>query len=178
MVSNNGVAYKQHTSGLTLLELMVTLSILIITLLLAAPSFAQWHEANRFRHALRHLSSLAETAKVKAVASQSKVSFVVDITGAQCAGSSLLIPCDCAAPSACSIDGKEYAFSAAQLGMTLTTANNKNRIVTFGKFGTVNFGHNTTINVKGSSYSGKVVISALGRIKHCSTSSLSGIATC
>ncbi|NDW14408.1 hypothetical protein GTQ48_02525 [Alteromonas genovensis] len=178
MVYNNAVKYKQHINGLTLLELMVTLSILIITMLLAAPSFAQWHEANKFKQALRHVSSLAEAAKVVAVASQSNVSFVVDVTGGQCAGTSRLVSCDCTAPNACSIDGKEYAFLATQSGMTLTTANNKNRIVTFSKFGAVNFGNNTTITVKSPSHSGKVVISALGRIKHCSTSSLSGVATC
>lgn len=178
MVYNNVVKYKQHISGLTLLELMITLSIFIITLLLAAPSFAQWHEANRFTHALRHISSLAETAKTVAVTSQSNVSFVVDVTGSQCAGSSRLISCDCSTPSACSIDGKEYAYSASHSGVTLATADNQNRVVTFSKYGAVNFGNNTTITVKSSSHVGKVMISALGRIKHCSTVSLNGVATC
>ena len=178
MVSNYTLNNKQLIKGVTLLELMVTLSILIITLLLAAPSFAKWHEANKFKHALRHISSLAEAAKVVAVSTQSNVSFVVDVNSGQCAGSSRLTSCDCSVANACSIDGKEYVFSATQSGISLLTANNKNRVVTFSKFGAVNFGNNTTINVNSPSHSGKVVISALGRIKHCSTSNLSGIATC
>ena len=178
MVSNNALINKQLIKGVTLLELMVTLSILIITLLLAAPSFAQWHEANKFKHALRHITSLAEAAKLVAVSTQSKVSLVVDVTSGQCAGSSRSTSCDCSEANACSIDGKEYAFSAAQSGITLLTASNKNRVVTFTKFGAVSFGHNTTITVNSPAHSGKMVISALGRIKHCSTSNLSGVATC
>jgi Tfp pilus assembly protein FimT len=178
MVYNNAVKYRQHISGLTLLELMVAISILIITLLLAVPSFAKWHEGNRFKHALRHVSNLAETAKAVAVTSQSNVSFVVDVSAGQCAGSSRLAECDCATANACHIDGKEYAFLATQSGITLSTANNENRVVTFTHFGAVSFGHNTTITVKSSSHSGDVVISPLGRIKHCSTTSLSGVATC
>ncbi len=157
---------------------MVAISILIITLLLAVPSFAKWHEGNRFKHALRHVSNLAETAKAVAVTSQSNVSFVVDVSAGQCAGSSRLAECDCATANACHIDGKEYAFLAMQSGITLLTANNENRVVTFTHFGAVSFGHNTTITVKSSSHSGEVVISPLGRIKHCSTTSLSGVATC
>jgi Tfp pilus assembly protein FimT len=178
MVYNNTGKYKQYVDGLTLLELMVALSIFIITLLLAAPSFAQWLEANRFKHALRHVSSLAETAKVVAVASQSDVSFVVDVNGGQCAGSSRSTACDCSTVNACSIDGKEYVFSTTQTGITLLTAGNVDRVVTFNKLGAVRFGHNTTITVNSPSHSGKVVISALGRIKHCSLSSMSGIASC
>ena len=67
------------------MELMVALAILSIVLTLSLPSFAKWQEANEFKQALRHLTQLAESAKVAAISSQSDISVIVDINSGQCA---------------------------------------------------------------------------------------------
>ncbi|WP_157812693.1 pilus assembly FimT family protein [Alteromonas sp. MB-3u-76] len=164
--------------GMSLMELMVALAILSIVLTLSLPSFAKWQEANEFKQALRHLTQLAESAKVAAISSQSDISVIVDINSGQCAGVSDLSLCDCTVKNACRVNGVEHIFTAESLKTKLTTSDNKNRLITFDKFGAVDFGHNTTVNVHSASYSGKVVISALGRVKQCSYGHLAGVAKC
>jgi type IV fimbrial biogenesis protein FimT len=73
-------------SGLTLIELMVTLSVLAILLVTATPSFVSYTKDNRRTTYINELVSSLNLARSEAAKSNSTVAFCPSSNGADCAG--------------------------------------------------------------------------------------------
>ena len=76
---NNG-----HCSGFTLIELMVTVTVLAIVLTVAVPSFANLVNANRLNAQANNLLAAIEYAKTEAVKNNATVTFCHSADGVTC----------------------------------------------------------------------------------------------
>lgn len=78
---------RSHETGFTLIELMVTLSVLAILLMLASPSFADFFERYRLRSAVDDTLSVFAQARQAAVEADRNVTLAVGgTTTAWCVG--------------------------------------------------------------------------------------------
>lgn len=97
---------KPSTTGFTLIELMVTLSVVAILVLVAIPSFVELRERAAVRGAGDQLVSFWANAKLEALKRDLPVSVSIRRSGAtMCMGAStVLTGCDCFTAAACNVD--------------------------------------------------------------------------
>lgn len=77
-----------HRNGFTMLELLVTMSILAISVTIAAPSFTNLIKETRTRAQVRDMVAALEIARSNAVMRRHTVTVCSSTNGAACAGSS------------------------------------------------------------------------------------------
>lgn len=125
---------RERESGFTLVELMVTLAVLTILAMMAAPSFATLLDKSRLRGATDDLVSLLNTARANAIKLQRDVNVSISGTATWCAGAvsagdpaaeGAPIPsadkCDCTQVSACTLAGNPALVSSSTYpGATLS----------------------------------------------------------
>lgn len=174
------ITKKCCSKGFTLLEVLIAISLSVLIITFALPSFRSWLDEVRFRNFLVHLGELAKSGRVQALYLNQPIYLVIAGGSSKCAALSKSIPCDCnpVSKSACEIDG---VFKGAELSLPniqLSTTSGPNKIVTFNAIGTLDFGSSTTITLKHEGKHGRITINSLGRVKWCSNSSMSGVATC
>ena len=78
----------RHRNGFTILELMVTISILAIATTMAAPSFTSLIKETRTRAQVRDMVAALELARSNAVMRRHTVTLCSSTNGTSCAGSS------------------------------------------------------------------------------------------
>lgn len=116
---------KVRLDGFTLVELVVSVSVMAILATAAAPSFIDFLDKNRVRGAADEVASLISNARAAAVKSDRDVSVAMAGTGAAwCIGANgapppvggmpagAAVPCDCTDPSApaeCLVGGQRFA---------------------------------------------------------------------
>ena len=66
-MSNNVTVTKCHQAGITLLELMITLTVAAVLLVLAIPAFTEFRERTLFRGSTDQLLAMVQNAKFEAV---------------------------------------------------------------------------------------------------------------
>lgn len=105
-----------HVSGVTLIELMVTLSVIAITLALAVPSFTDFKDKRGIRKGAEELISFINYAQSAAVKMNQEVTVSWDWGLADdtyewsfCIGATDVedATCDCFSENACMVDGDE-----------------------------------------------------------------------
>lgn len=178
-----------RTPGFTLIELMVTLAVLTILAMLAAPSFASLIDKSRLRGATDDLVSLLNTARANAIKLQRDVNVSISGTTTWCAGAvSAPDPasegepqpsadqCDCTAASACTLAGNPaLVSSSAYPGATLSglgTRISGDGVVFNAKLGGFDFGalpDNPLFTVSSPSgrFKAQVSVSPLGQTLVC-----------
>jgi prepilin-type N-terminal cleavage/methylation domain-containing protein len=99
-----------NTRGFTLIELMVTLSVLAILAVLAVPSFSQLRERSALKGAADQISSFWGDARFEALKRDAavKVVFNTNASGEFCMGATTVDPnadtaCDCFTAGACNV---------------------------------------------------------------------------
>lgn len=126
---------RGRQSGFTLIELMVTLVVLTVLAMLAAPSFASLIDKSRLRGATDDLVSLLNSARASAIKFQRDVNVSISGTTTWCAGAvnapdpategaPLLTAskCDCTAANACTVAGNPALVSSSTYaGTTLSS---------------------------------------------------------
>jgi type IV fimbrial biogenesis protein FimT len=80
------MSMMKRQSGLTLVEMMVTLSVLAILLVTATPSFVSYKKDNRRTTYINELVSSLNLARSEATKSNSTVAFCPSSNGTSCAG--------------------------------------------------------------------------------------------
>lgn len=126
-------------SGFTLVELVVTIAVLLVLLVAASPSFADFFERYRLRSAIDDSLTLFAQARQAAVEADRNVTvkFLED-AGAWCGGaiqatepapgelvSSAFAACDCTTPDACMVGGEELVVDGSgRPGVTLSAGAN------------------------------------------------------
>ena len=120
---------KSRASGFTLIELMVTLGVLAILAVLAAPSFSDFIDRYRLRGAVDDAVSLISNARAEAVKNDRDVSIAFGgATADWCVGANAAVeptggrpaagaePCDCRAVSTCQVGGQALAVAQGSHG--------------------------------------------------------------
>lgn len=116
--------------GFTLVELMVTLTVLSILLLAAAPSFSDYFEKARVRGAADQVTNLLARARAESVKSNLPVSVAVNADGdAWCVGAAQPAPpaawalrddsassCNCLQAGQCVVAGEVLRVGSADFG--------------------------------------------------------------
>ena len=126
---------RKRNLGFTLVELMITVTVLVVLLVVAVPSFERFFERYRLRSAVDDTLDLFAAARQGAVEADRNVNVTFgSSTTAWCAGAIQqaepasagapvpLAPaaCDCATtPSACTVGGQQLTVSDGGRGVTI-----------------------------------------------------------
>ncbi|MFL6593696.1 MAG: Tfp pilus assembly protein FimT/FimU [Luteimonas sp.] len=185
------------SAGFTLIELMVTLGVLAIVLVAAAPSFADFLDRYRLRGAVDDVVSLISDARAASVKTDRDVnlSFGGASTTAWCLGAnaavdpaggnpaSAAVACDCTDASQCLVGGERMAIAVGQEGQvavdSLATAINFNSKLGL-KTNPMNPSVATFTSPRGT-YDLQLTVNVLGQASVCTPSdrpAISGILAC
>jgi type IV fimbrial biogenesis protein FimT len=185
------MSVARHESGFTLIELMVTLAVMAILAVVAAPNMQAFLDKNRVVGAAEAIYAQMQAARSEAVKQSADMVVVFSSGTAWCAGFSRATgtPCDCTAAvdagDACAVlaDGVnpvlKVVSSTAFSGVTL--AGGAPAQVTFnGVRGTVPTTETGVIQVEsGLGRQMQVQVNAIGRVRLCSPSgSVGGYPSC
>ncbi len=159
--------------GLSLLELMFSLSLLSVLLTIAVPSYQQLIEQRRLRGAAETLAAELQFAKLEAIKTNTtiKVDFTVNNAQTWCYAVSTT-QCNCQQSHACQLNGVERVVqSAAFPNIAINQTQPWNGTATFNpSHGTMNAGGATLYS---EHFKIRVTSSDFGRIKICNPSDLS-----
>jgi len=186
---------KSKASGVTLIELMVTVAVLAIVMAIAVPSFGDIIDKSRLRGAVDDAISLISNARVEAVKADRDVRVRFGgATGNWCVGANAAVEpaggnpvdpaaaCDCTNPSQCQVGGQQLAvLQGAHSGVAVSTVNVD---FTFSsKLGLISpLGSATaTFTSPSTKYDMRMVVDALGHASACVPSgkpTISGVPSC
>lgn len=187
--------HRLNQQGVTLTELMVTLAVLVIVLLMAAPGFSDYFHKARLRGAAEALADLLAQARAEAIKRDRQVAVSIAGSGESwCAGAraadnpiqGAMVPpaaaCDCASADACSIGGNPMRVISSDFRAVTLTANEA-AVVFDGKLGTLTNMAPIRLTLTGREprFSLRVDIGPMGLAALCvptDSAPLSGIATC
>ncbi len=170
-----------RAQGFTLIELLITLAIVAILAGLAAPNMGEYIEQERVRGALVNLKQELAYARSEAIKRNATV-FVSSSAGADwCLGMSLSADCDCSISdpdqgAACAlpvngvrvmrrVNNSDYSGVAMDAAVGLEFD---------GVRGVASQGG--TLELSSDNFSGKVIISRIGRVRACGN--ISGMEGC
>jgi len=165
-------------AGVTLFELIVSLLVLSILSLLAAPSFQQWQEKNAFKHFATRVAELAKQTRIQALAQKETFFLIAKIESDNCLLISREENCSCATFQTCALNEASFWELPTRWNTKLSTSDNTDKVVAFNQYGTLDFGSSTTFNLSSERFNAKLTFNSLGRVRLCSDQYLAGIALC
>ena len=189
---------RNTQKGFTLIELLIVVVILGILVAIAAPSMYQILEGRKLKGATENLYADLMFAKTETIKRNTKVAVSFGSSGSNwCYGISEGVDCDCtgaladpATATTCTIDGIEKVVTNAQYGDTAINANfNGNTggdpeslafepLRGFSQYISDTSPSNGSAVFTNNSRSTTVMLSTLGRVRICSTTSFGGYETC
>lgn len=177
---------RSKSAGFTLVELMITVTVLVVLTVLAIPSFERFFERYRLRSAVDDTLDLFAAARQGAVEADRNVNVkfgasttdwcvgAIEQANPATAGDPVpLAPtaCDCSsAPAACTVGGQQLTASAGDRGVTIGSGG---ATVTFdSKNGTLDPLGSRSIDFISSKgrYGLTVTVTPLGQARACVTS--------
>lgn len=177
-----------RSTGYSLLEVMIVVSIIVLLSTFAIPSINHWQADNKFRNALQAVSELVKATRLQALATGAEKHLVVNGKSEECIAISTNASCYCSVSSLpnsptsaskqCTSDNEIRPVLLRDKHIDITTSSGDNKVITFNKHGTLNFSSSTTIVLKSKQREGRIIISSLGRARSCSSPFLSGVAKC
>lgn len=187
--------YPNRESGFTMIELMVTLTVMAILLAVATPSFVNFFDRYRLRGAADAVVSAISDARTEAVKTDRDVRITFKGSGSSwCMGASAAVeptggnpaqapvPCDCTVSTACMVSGKRLAVeTGAVRDVAIGTLPSD---ITFdSKLGTViPLGASAvTLTSPRGKYDLQVQVNSLGQARYCRPAGkplFSGVSTC
>ena len=190
----------RHSRGVTLIELMVTIAVLAILAMLAAPSFADFFQRYRLRGAAEEVTSLVANARAEALMRNRNVGVVFSGTGENwCVGAvstpdpagGTLVPnaadCDCTtdpASSTCKLGERVTLVKGSEHDGVAVSSAASPATITFDRLtGAVAplTGTTATMQSPNDKYSLQVQVTALGRALLCvpdGSPAMAGFKTC
>ena len=167
--------------GLTLLELLVTVSIIVLLVSLGAPTINSIQKNIQLKGAVRSSYFLFQQARVAAITKNIDITIAFHSGKKWCAALSDSGDCDCAIAYECILDGVEYKvdfvdyrfvnIDKVTFGVNSVTVFDANRGLAIGHAGSIVF----TDGVK----SLKLILSNMGRVRICAVgNSIGGYKAC
>lgn len=164
----------RYQSGLTLLELMITLAVIAVLLGVVAPSFNDFFDKNRLKQAAEEVYGILARAKAEAVTRDMDLFVNID-SGAWCAGYATAAGCTCSPlpdpddAGACAVPVGNPAVNVLQVvdGANFTDVNltSGDMGFTFDRVRGTTGGN--TISFTAGAWSLDIVVSSAGRIRLC-----------
>lgn len=165
---------RTSQSGVTLIELMITLFIMAVLLTLALPAFTELLAESRLKAATSALYLKLYQARSEAIKrnQRMRVTFMVSDGGATwCYGMKIDASCDCTVAGSCQVDGAEKTVNSLEfpnVGIELHISAPGDhftfeniRWITAGTFGHVRF------NLAEGGQT-RIIVSRMGRVRLCS----------
>ena len=165
----------QDNLGVTLLEALVVLAVIVITTIIAVPSFITFIQERRLTLAAENLYYAMQTARSEAIKRNATIYVSFQTGDSWCFGANTGSNCTCTTPSGCNI-GTAQAPQSQQLTLS-TTGLTSNSFQFEGTRGASNVSSGKiTLTLYGQTTSVSILIGNLGNIQLCS--SLSGYQAC
>ncbi|WP_293747912.1 GspH/FimT family pseudopilin [uncultured Paraglaciecola sp.] len=170
-----------NLSGLTLLELLITISILVLVVTLGSPAINSIQKNMQLRGAAQSSYFAFQQARVAAITKNIDVTVAIRSGKSWCAALSDNGVCDCAVESECTLDGAEYKVDFVDYRFVEIDK------VTFGADSVAVFdanrglaiGHAGSIVFSDGEKQLKLILSNMGRVRLCSIdSNIGGFETC
>jgi prepilin peptidase dependent protein A/type IV fimbrial biogenesis protein FimT len=170
-----------HLSGLTLLELLITISIIVLVVSLGSPAINSIQKNIQLKAAAQSSYFAFQQARVAAITKKIDVTVAIRPGKNWCAALSDNGLCDCANPNECTLDKVEYRVDFADYRFVSIDK------VTFGVDNIAVFdanrglavGHAGSIIFTDGEKQLKLILSNMGRVRICAVnSSLGGYEAC
>jgi prepilin peptidase dependent protein A/type IV fimbrial biogenesis protein FimT len=170
-----------HLSGLTLLELLITISIIVLVVSLGSPAITSIQKNIQLKAAAQSSYFAFQQARVAAITKNIDVTVAIRPGKNWCAALSDSGLCDCANPNECTLDKVEYRVDFAdyrfvsidkvKFGVDSIAVFDANRGLAIGHAGSIIF-------TDGNKQL-KLILSNMGRVRICAVkSSLGGYEVC
>jgi type IV fimbrial biogenesis protein FimT len=180
-----GNTMTRYERGFSLIELLITISIVAILAALAAPSFTRMIESRRLIAATEGVYAHLQFARSEAVKLHTDLNLSVKTGAAWCMGISNNASCDCSTAGAC-VYGASSATATLERNLkgsdypnvTLTSPSANINYVVNNTRGTLGATGDTIELSSPSGLKTRVIFSRLGRIRFCTTSSTGGYPAC
>ncbi|WP_162558578.1 GspH/FimT family pseudopilin [Saliniradius amylolyticus] len=171
---------KYRQSGISLLELMITVAIISIVVMLGAPSFVTAFQTQHLKGASEATYFTLRFARSEAISQASDITVDFNSGANWCVGVSDTGSCDCTAANSCQVRGVEQVVKAADYGdvamqnMTFVGGESQfdgMRGTSAGNAGSLEY------TLGGSTF--RVILSNLGRARICLVSgNMTGYDSC
>ena len=163
-------AEMRKSSGITLLELLITISIITLVLTLGVPSVLAIQKSMQLKGAVEVSYFAMQQARVSAVAARSDVSVVFNASSPWCIALSDQGICDCRVYADCTIDGVEQKIQHSDFH--LITLNDirfgDDSIAVFDGVRGLAIGHAGSLVFSDGDNQVKLLLSNMGRVRICS----------
>lgn len=166
--------HKKIQMGVTLLELLITLTVSAILLSIAIPAYNNFITQKRLRTASEELYSYIKMAQTLSLSKEITVYLSFNPIATWCYGLSDLGPCDCTVANNCTVNGVQtivnsanYSGPAIPLTITGFSGASSNPYIQFdGKRGTIVAAGTVSLSQAGLSIS--VLANTMGLVTRCS----------
>lgn len=164
--------------GFTLLECLTAVAVLIIILSTTAPAFYQWFQRQQVVNQTRSIGQMLSIASKQAVQTGKPVYVVADPGKNWCIRLTYSVNCDCRSGAGCGALADNYRMMADNSGSYFFAARREGPVAKFSGTHGMSMGFATTLYLSEGVYQGKVILSNLGRVRHCMTPATGGIPSC
>ncbi|MFT5924560.1 MAG: Tfp pilus assembly protein FimT [Paraglaciecola sp.] len=170
-----------NLSGLTLLELLITISIIVLLVSLGSPAINSIQKHMQLKGAVQSSYFAFQQARVSAITKNLDVTVAMRPGENWCAALSDSGVCDCSIPKECSLNGVEYKVDFVDyrfVSIDKVTFGEDN-IAVFDANRGMAIGHAGTIIFTDGDRQLKLILSNMGRVRICAVgSSLGGYEAC
>jgi Tfp pilus assembly protein FimT len=171
----------RNLSGLTLLELLITISIIVLVVSLGAPAVTSIQKNMQLKAAAQSSYFAFQQARAAAITKSIDVTVAIRPGKNWCAALSDRGVCDCATPNQCSLDGVEYKvdFTDYHFISIDKVTFGKDHVAVFDANRGLAIGHAGTVVFTDGDKQLKLILSNMGRVRICAVdSSLGGYEPC
>jgi Tfp pilus assembly protein FimT len=170
-----------NLSGLTLLELLITISILMILVLLGSPAINSIQKYMQLKGAAQSSYFAFQQARVSAITKSIDVAVAIRPGKNWCAALSDNGVCDCTTPNECTLDGVEYKvdFTDYRFVSIDKVTFGSDDIAVFDANRGLAIGHAGSVVFSDGEKQLKLILSNMGRVRICAVGkSLGGYEAC
>jgi prepilin peptidase dependent protein A/type IV fimbrial biogenesis protein FimT len=171
----------RNLSGLTLLELLITISIIVLVVSLGAPAITSIQKNMQLKAAAQSSYFAFQQARVAAITKSIDVTVAIRPGKSWCAALSDRGVCDCATPNQCSLDGVEYKvdFTDYRFVSIDKVTFGEDHVAVFDANRGLAIGHAGTVVFTDGDKQLKLILSNMGRVRICAVGSrLGGFEAC
>ena len=166
-----------YNDGFTFLQLLITLSIILILIIIGIPGFNSLLENNKLKMAAEQFYSNMQFVRSETI--KNKTNIYVDLRPGTtwCYGINNLSACNCNSSGNCMLNGIEKVITSTEFSpVSMSTSNISNNTLRFkGGMGTTN--DNSTISFSLNKKVINIEINPIGRVRICSNT-VSGYKSC